>query len=143
MPRRTSRRLPLLAARQAYERLITPLRAVAARHGYALAVHGTLARDIDLIAVPWSLGDVSDASTLVEAIRAEAQDVSGVTAFWLNDETADPRDYTKRNPEPKPHGRLGWSIHLAGTGTYIDLSVMPRGGQFVETYPQYHNEASA
>lgn len=123
---RRGRRLPLLAARFEYERLITPLRAVARKHGYALAVHGSLARDIDLIAVPWRPHDVSDATALVEAIRAEAEDLTGRLAFWLNDEQADPCDYTRRNPEPKPHGRLGWSIHLAGTGVYIDLSVMPR-----------------
>jgi hypothetical protein len=120
---RRCRRLPILAAREYYERLIVPLRRVALRHGYALAVHGSLARDIDLIAVPWR-EDVSDAHTLAEAIRAEAEDVSGKMAFWVNDPNADPYDYTRRNPEPKPHGRLGWSIHLGGTGTYIDLSVI-------------------
>jgi hypothetical protein len=120
-----SRRLPILAARQEYERPITPLRAVARKHGYALAVHGSLARDIDLIAVPWS-DEVSDAAIVAEAIRAEAEDVTGLTAFWINDPSAKPGDYTRRNPEPKMHGRIGWSIHIAGTGIYIDLSVMPR-----------------
>jgi hypothetical protein len=119
------RRLPNFAARDEYERLITPLRAMAKRHGYALAVHGSLARDVDLIAAPWTI-EASDAPTLVEALRAEAERVSGTTAFWFCDENADPHDYTRRNPQPKPHGRLGWSIHLAGTGTYLDLSVMPR-----------------
>jgi hypothetical protein len=125
-----------------YERLITPLRFVARHHGYALAVHGSLARDIDLIAVPWSLG-ASAAATLVEAIRAEAEEISGATAFWLNDDRADLRDYTRRNPEPKPHGRLGWSIHLAGTGVYIDLSVMPIGGSFIDAHPAYPAEVGA
>lgn len=27
-------------------------------------------------------------------------------------------------PELKPHGRLAWSLHVMGTGTYVDLSVM-------------------
>jgi len=45
----------------------------------------------------------------------------------LNDETAAPCDYVRRSPEPKPHGRLGWSIHIAGTGTYIDLSIVNAG----------------
>jgi hypothetical protein len=114
---RTGRRLPELEARQLFDRLITPIRAVARQHGYAVAVHGSLARDIDLIAVPW---------------RPDVR----------NDPNADPRDFTKRNPEPKFHGRLGWSIFVTSTGrggysTYIDLSVMPSYANAVE---RYHEE---
>jgi hypothetical protein len=36
-----------------YELLIGPLREVARSKGYVLAVHGTLIRDIDLVACPW------------------------------------------------------------------------------------------
>jgi hypothetical protein len=123
------RRLPTLAAREVYERLIAPLRAVARAHGYALAVHGSLARDIDLIAVPWRPA-VTAPAAFVEVIRATAEDITGYTAFIKNDPRADPRDFTRRSPEPKFHGRLAWSIyvkgrHPGGFETYIDLSVMP------------------
>jgi hypothetical protein len=131
-----SRRLPVLAARQLFERLIAPLRATARAHGYALAVHGSLARDIDLIAVPWS-HQVSAPAALAEAIRAEAQEVTGCLAFIKNDLTADPRDFTKRCPEPKFHGRLAWSIYVTNRGgyeTYIDLSVMPAYEDAIERY---------
>jgi hypothetical protein len=106
--------------------LLPALRAVARSKGYALACHGSFARDIDVIAAPW-LDSAVGANELVEAIRAEAERVSGHTAFWRNDDAASPCDYVRRTPEPKPHGRLGWSIHLAGTGTYIDLSVLAAG----------------
>jgi hypothetical protein len=106
--------------------LLPALRAVARSKGYALAYHGSFARDIDVIAAPWTDSAV-DANEVVEAIRAEAERVSGHTAFWINDDAASPCNYLRRNPEPKPHGRLGWSIHLAGTGTYIDLSVVAAG----------------
>jgi len=137
----TPRRLPELAARELYERLITPLRAAARLHGYALAVHGSLARDIDLIAVPWR-PTVSAPAALVEAIRVTAEDITGHTAYIRNDQGADPRDFTKRSPEPKFHGRLAWSIyvkgrpHHAGGGyhTYIDLSVMPAYENAIERY---------
>ena len=33
--------------------LYPDLAEIAREHGYALAVHGSLARDFDLIAVPW------------------------------------------------------------------------------------------
>jgi hypothetical protein len=106
--------------------LLPALRAVARSKGYALAYHGSFARDIDVIAAPWTTA-AADARELAEAIRMEAERVSGHTAFVLNDESAAPCDYVRRAPEPKPHGRLGWSIHLAGTGAYIDLSVLSAG----------------
>jgi hypothetical protein len=112
-----------LAARCAakFDALIDPLRAVARTHGYALAVHGSLSRDIDLVAVPWA-EKVSPPDVLAAAIRDEADRVTGC-AFWINHDDADPNDHTKRNPAPKPHGRLAWSIHLGG-GPYIDLSIL-------------------
>jgi hypothetical protein len=106
--------------------LLPALRVVARSNGYALAYHGSFARDIDVIAAPWTAQAI-DANALAEAIRAEAERVTGHTAFWMNDDAASPCDYVRRTPEPKPHGRLGWSIHLAGTGTYIDLSVLAAG----------------
>lgn len=90
---------------------LAAVRIVARHHGYTVAWHGSMARDIDLIAVPWR-EIVSTPSELVEAITTR---VGGYIR------TAD----RSRNPEQKPHGRLAWSIHLLGVGTYIDLSVMP------------------
>lgn len=116
--------------RPEYQQLIGPLRVIAREAGYALAVHGSLARDIDLVAIPWS-PDACNPELLMESIRVEMERVTGHTCFVLNDKTRAPHDYSKgrRNPEPKPHGRLGWSIHIAGSGTYVDLSVTPREGR--------------
>ncbi len=86
--------------------------------GYALALHGSLVRDLDLIAVPWT----EDAVSAAELVAAMIEACGG---FTINDETADPYDYTRRNPQPKPHGRRSWKIFLGGS-PYIDLSVMPR-----------------
>lgn len=112
-------------------RLLPPLRAVAREKGYALAYHGSLARDIDLIAVPW-LDSAVDAPTLAETIRAEAERITGHGAFWLDHPDTRPTDYTRHSPEPRAHGRLGWSIHIGGSGTYIDLSVVPAGSAHVD-----------
>lgn len=106
--------------------LLPALRAVARSKNYALAYHGSLSRDIDIIAVPWT-EQACEPLELFEALRAEAERVSGHTAFVLNDEKAKPTDYLKRSPEPKAHGRLGWAIHIAGTATYLDLSIIPTG----------------
>jgi hypothetical protein len=105
-----------------YEWLIGPLREKARELGYALAAHGTLVRDIDLIAVPWTRTAV-DARTLAQALNDVAAAYNGGTAFRKPDE--DDAYFWAGSPGLKPHGRLVWSIHLGG-GPYIDLSVMPR-----------------
>jgi hypothetical protein len=99
------------AVRYAHERyypLLPQLRAVARECGYALGLHGSVSRDLDLIAVPWT-DTAFEGVVLAEALRAA---VDGV--FRANDE----------NPTAKPHGRQAWRIFIGGK-LYIDLSVMP------------------
>lgn len=82
---------------------------VAKEHGYALTVHGSLARDFDFVAVPW-VQEAGPAEVLAEAIRAKCGgilDEAGGIFAW------------------KPHGRLAYKFHLGG-GPYVDLSIMPR-----------------
>ena len=88
---------------------LTAVRIAAKRCGYAVGWHGSLARDVDLIAVPW----VDHAYPPREMVDHVVNSVGG----WIKPSDNCPRE--------KPHGRLAWSIHLLGTGTYIDLSVMP------------------
>lgn len=107
-----------------YERLIGPLREKARQLGYAIGVHGTLKRDIDLIACPWT-DEAVDARTLAEALLKVAADHNRGLAFLKPQE--DSGYFWAGCPGHKPHGRLVWSIHLGG-GPYIDLSVMPRTG---------------
>lgn len=105
--------------RAKYEQHIDTIRAIAREHGYAIGVHGSLARDIDLIAAPWT-DEASDGATLAGAI---ADAVSGFIDMGSVPGRGPSDDYKK--PEAKPHGRFSWSIHLGG-GPYIDLTVMPR-----------------
>jgi hypothetical protein len=79
---------------------------VAKANGYALCVHGSLVRDLDLVAVPWT-DDVRSFEDLV----ADIMDVVG--------------GITLRPATTKPHGRVAISIHT-GAEMYLDLSVMPR-----------------
>ena len=85
--------------------------------GYSLALHGSMARDLDLIAVPWTDDAVS------------AQDLAHVIAEGTGRALSDFHE--------KPHGRLAWVIQLGG-GPYIDLSVMPR----VESKPEAQGECA-
>ncbi len=108
---------------QIYRRLIDPLRATARGLGYTLAVHGTLKRDIDLVAVPWA-AEAVEARVLAEALAETARKWNGGLAHMAGVEAADPW-HVAGCPTQKPFGRLCWSYHL-GAGPYIDLSVVPR-----------------
>jgi len=105
-----------------YEKIIEPIRAKARELGYAIGVHGTLRRDIDLIACPWTDHAVA-AKDLAEAVRLVALDVYGA-AYMIPPENEDPF-HLEGCPGMKPHGRLSWCFHMGG-GPYIDLAVMPR-----------------
>lgn len=95
-------------AAECYVALFADLKAVAVRHGYALAPHGSIVRDFDLIAVPW-IEDASEPFVLAEALREAAGGLRVASDVY---------------PTKKPHGRLAFSFHLGG-GPYVDLSVMP------------------
>lgn len=99
-----------------YAQIIGPLREVARSFGYALAVHGSIKRDIDVIAVAW-IEDAGRPIDLIEALRWKAESVLG----WAGVIT---HTNTHQKPERKPHGRLAWEILLGG-GVYIDVSVIP------------------
>lgn len=83
------------------------------RQGYAMALHGSMARDLDVIAAPWTDEAGSEDDLLGE--------IQGVLEIYLDDEH-------KKHPHfhsMKPHGRSAWTLMLGG-GAHIDLSVMPR-----------------
>jgi hypothetical protein len=88
------------------------IRLAARSFGYAVAVHGSLARDVDLLAVPW----VEDAAT-PELLAASI--ASLVEGQFSRRQTGDV-DHNLR-----PHGRQSWAIVTPKLwGSYIDLSVM-------------------
>ena len=106
---------------------IGAVRHVARQHGYAIGVHGSMARDLDLIAIPWTVDAVS-ATALVDAI-CEALNLTERRANTYADPDG-PR--VMPNPEPKPWGRLGWSLDgCPPDWRYVDLSVAPRAGEAV------------
>jgi hypothetical protein len=92
------------------------MRAVARECGYAVAVHGSQKRDLDLVAVPWT-PEAASAHQLVARLCEE---------LGLVERANEPRI---RNPEPKPWGRLAWSLAGCPGHEYVDLSVAPRCGE--------------
>lgn len=108
-----------------YAWMVPRLTEIAREHGYALGLHGSLHRDLDLIAVPW-VDEVSSPETLIEALR---ESISGlILPTGTKGGRFDPASGTFveaiiESPSHKPHGRLAWNIHLDG-GLFIDISVM-------------------
>lgn len=107
-----------------YMAAIPLLTEVARKCGYALAVHGTLGRDLDLVAVPWT-EEATPAENLILAFLA----AFGWNRAHLTPEVTNQDGTISRPsghvPTPKPHGRMAWSIHF-DHGLYLDVSVMPR-----------------
>lgn len=113
---------PSPARAAAYAAVYPMLQQVAKRHGYALAIHGTMHRDFDLIAVPW-IEDASDRTTLIKALKKATK---AVTWSRAQDRL---KVYRDCSPTQKPHGRMAYSLHfteMAGHGAYLDISVLPK-----------------
>ena len=75
-------------------------------NGYALAVHGSLARDFDLIAVPW-IETPSPHKTVLDLIT---------TRFWIQ---------LIGEPAKREHGRMAYTISIGHGECAIDLSFFP------------------
>lgn len=86
---------------------------VGREHGYAVALHGSLARDLDVLAVPW-VEEPKDQRTFAEAVTRALEAVAGDDLMLLGPFTG------------KPHGRVVWTIALYG-GAFVDLSVVGIG----------------
>jgi len=97
-----------------YVMAYTKLERIAWRRGYALALHGSMARDLDLIAVPWT-EDADSPEKLVEAFRR-----------FIITKAADKVSLKIGKPTRKPHGRQAYVLPIGYEGHYIDLSIMPR-----------------
>ena len=93
------------------------LRAKARTMGYGLAIHGSLVRDMDLIAVPWV-----DEPETPDALAQALQDTIG---GWISPSG---QMYNWRTEgTPKPQGRVAYVLRFGGEAIlHIDLSVTPR-----------------
>lgn len=77
------------------------------KHGYALAVHGSVARDFDLICIPWGAEPAEPAVVVDEITKT----------FHVR---------TVGEPDTTYHGRERWTITVGFGECFIDLSFMPR-----------------
>lgn len=98
-----------------YCALYPKLAAITREHGYALAIHGTLARDMDLICIPW-VPKPSEPQTVVEAITS--------------------RFYIRQigQAQAREHGRVAYLVSIGHGECAIDLSFTPRVELIKTTY---------
>ena len=94
-----------------YAVLYNSMKEAALECGYALAMHGSMHTDMDLIAVAW----VEDAKPAKELIKAISGCI-GATVWEKHNKIS--------KGEKRPHGRLSYTLSIMGSW-YVDISVMP------------------
>lgn len=100
-----------------YARVFTIARCIAWSEGYALAMHGSFTRDLDLLAVPWT-DRATEAEHLVRRIAGNLDELDLLVK--------DPK--AKSQATQRPHGRQSWTLTFKAFGDprFVDISVMPR-----------------
>lgn len=78
-------------------------------HGYALAVHGSVGRDFDLIAVPW-VENAADPQVVIDTLAPLV--AAKFSRHCL--------------PDAKPHGRVAYCMALSFESCALDISFTPR-----------------
>jgi hypothetical protein len=92
-----------------YMALYPELATIARKHGYALSIHGTLARDMDLVCIPWTK-QPSKPDAVIDEITSTFHIVK------------------VGKLERHEHNRLVQTISIGHGECFIDLSFMPRVG---------------
>jgi hypothetical protein len=90
--------------------MFTMLARIAQEHGYCLALHGSMIRDLDVVAVPW-VSKCSPVGVLVDSL------CSALGGF-MDD------GVPLGGADQRAHGRLTYRLRL-NAGLYVDLSVVP------------------
>ena len=89
-----------------YACVYAQLAEIARSHGYAMAAHGSLAADFDLVCIPWVEG-ASDPQSVIDEITS---------SFCIEQ---------AGKPEAKEHGRVAYTISFSFGECRLDLSFMP------------------
>lgn len=78
------------------------------KHGYALAIHGSMARDFDVVAIPWG-----------EKLSKPEVVIKEITKEFAIDQIGEP---SRRN-----HGRIAYTISIGHGECALDLSFLTNG----------------
>ncbi len=86
-----------------YAALYPEMAEISRKHGYALAIHGSMNRDFDVIAVPWRETISTDQELIDELVSTFAMTVVG-------------------EPTVKHHGRIAHTLSIGFGECFVDLS---------------------
>jgi hypothetical protein len=123
---------PIHAKPSLYAFYFYALKEIAFKYGYNLVLHGSLSRDLDLIAIPWQaeLRPHEDMiEEFIEAIGGDLQFANGLRRSYAPDQVWDKYKVTH-------HGRMQYVIDVnrecynkdgewIDPQYYIDISVLP------------------
>jgi len=111
---------PIHARPSLYAYYFFQLKEIALKYGYNLVLHGSLQRDLDLIAIPWQ-NKVKSCDKMIDEF---AKAIGGTVQLW-----------GKARFTQMPHGRIAYVINLnrgeksqdhKDPQYYIDISVTPK-----------------
>jgi len=108
--------------------LFSKLDRVVNRFGWAATLHGTLARDLDIVLIPWT-EDAEHEDKVIDAIRlfVEGKYISASRKRTDSKMGTVSKDGIEHYAiEEKPHGRRSISIYIGVSGYYLDISIIPR-----------------
>lgn len=105
--------------------IIEPMRLAAKDAGYAITVHGSLNRDIDLVAIPWVEHNICDPTDLVISLCGAVRGATG-RCNYMSGKNKD-GSKSKVGWTDKPHGRKAATLLVwcGENSANIDLSIIP------------------
>jgi len=112
------REIKIVSKPEFYAVLYPSIKKAALELGYAIALHGSMHNDMDIIAVAW----VEDAKPVEDLIRS-INDCLGNT-IWSE------HNINSQNQSIRPHGRLSYNISIMGDFV-IDISVIAPKSNFI------------
>lgn len=101
-----------------YSEILPVIRETAKRCGYAIALHGSMTRDLDLVAVPWVKHHLKPETLVmrIEAAICEHRFVGSIKRL---------REIRRAENRPELHKNVGVGyVIMTGANTYLDLLVI-------------------
>jgi len=111
-----------------YSIIYSQLDRVVQRFGWALTLHGSMSRDMDVVLIPWT-EDAEHEDKVVDAIRifVEGKYLTGRRKRNEQKAGASSQDGMAHfSVSEKPHGRRAISLFIGVSTYYLDISIMPR-----------------
>jgi len=92
-----------------YAMFLPEMRKIAIQHGYTMALHGSMGRDMDIVMIPW----IENPKPIDEMIDKLCEAAGGCM-----------HDVHISKVGDKPHGRIVYTLAIAAD-RFFDVSVMP------------------